>query len=230
MGFMMTDQTVPAGVTAVFGDALKRLWPHGNALVPGLIEGIVAAAPVVFPKYGAASALVICHAMAQFSEESGAGEEMQENMNYSAARLLEVFPTHFNHSQAINMAHQPRLIADQAYGSRMGNHPGTDDGWILRGQGLSQVTGRDGFAALAKRTGLDVIGHPEMLIAPATALECGLADFVLCGCLPYALRDNILGVSAMLNCGHYVSNPADINGYSMRKNWLSLWKHAMGVG
>jgi putative chitinase len=206
-----------------------RLWPHGDAKAPGLLEGIIASAPAVFAKYGATSNLVICHAMAQFSEECGCGSELQENMNYSAARLLEVFPTHFNHSQAIHMAHQPRLIADQAYGSRMGNRPGTDDGWNYRGQGLSQVTGRDGYAALAKRSGLDVISHPELLISPATALECGVADFVMCGCLPYAQRDNLIGVSSMLNVGHLVSDPSKINGYSMRKNWLSLWKHAMGV-
>ena len=172
----------------------------------------------------------MCHAMAQFSEESGCGSEMQENMNYSAGRLLEVFPRHFNHSQAIELQHQPRLIADQAYDGRDGNRPGTDDGWNYRGQGLSQVTGRDNYTALAKKTGLDVLGHPELLWHPETALECGVADFVLCGCLPYAIRDSLLGVSAMLNCGHFVSNPAEINGYSMRRNWLSLWKHAMGVG
>jgi putative chitinase len=168
--------------------------------------------------------------MAQFSEETGAGIDMQENMNYSAARLLEVFPTHFTHDQAIALQHNPRLISDQAYGSRMGNHPGTDDGWNFRGQGLSQVTGRDGYAALAKKSGLDVLNHPEYLISPDHALECGVADFVMCGCLPYALKDNLVGVSSMLNVGHYVSNPAKINGYAMRKNWLSLWKHALNVG
>jgi putative chitinase len=106
---------------------------------------------------------------------------------------------------------------------------GSDDGWNFRGQGLSQVTGRDGYVVLAKKTGLDVIGHPEFLISPEHALECGVADFVVCGCLPFAMRDSLLGVSSMLNCGHLVSDPAQINGYSMHRNWLSLWKHAMGV-
>ena len=222
---------VPASAPAMpkFAAALKSLWPHGDAKVPGLIEGMIASAPAVFPKYGLTSDLTICHAMAQFSEECGCGSEMAENMNYSAARLLEVFPTHFNHAQAIAMAHQPRLIADQAYNGRMGNRPGTDDGWNFRGQGLSQPTGRDEIISLSKRINLDLLGHPELLIASATALECGVADFVLCGCLPYAQRDSLLGVSAMLNCGHMVSNPDAINGYSMRRNWLSLWKHAMGV-
>lgn len=214
---------------ASFGAALTRLWPHGDAKIPGLVAGMIAAAPVVFPKYAITSDLVICHAMAQFSEECGCGSEMQENMNYSAGRLLAVFPTHFNHDQAIALQHQPRLIADQAYNGRMGNRLGTDDGWNFRGQGFSQLTGRDNYVALAKKTGLDVISHPEMLREPATALECAVADFVLCGCLPYALRDSLIGVSSLLNCGHFVADPNHINGYAMRRNWLSLWKHAMGV-
>lgn len=208
---------------------LKQLWPHGDSVVAGLIEGIAASAPVVFPKYGLINDLTIAHAMAQFSEESGTGTEMMENMNYSAARLLQVFPSHFTYAQAISMQHNPRLIADQAYGSRMGNHAGTDDGWNFRGQGLSQVTGRSGFAALAAKTGLDLLNHPELIRDPAHALECGVADFVLCGCLPYALKDDLIGVSSVLNVGHYVNDPAKINGYSMRKSWLGLWKHALGL-
>jgi putative chitinase len=212
-----------------FSAAFKKLWPHADKYIPGLTDGIIASAPIVFPKYGLTTDLTICHALAQFSEETGCGAEMQENMNYSAGRLLQVFPTHFTTSQAIEMQHNPRAIADQAYGSRMGNHPGTDDGWNFRGQGLSQVTGREGYAALAVKTGMDLLDHPELIIAPATTLECGIADFVLCGCLPYAEKDSLIGVSSMLNVGHFVSNPNQINGYSMRKNWLALWKNEMQV-
>ena len=212
-----------------FSLSLKRLWPHGDIKVPGLVAGIISSVPNVFQKYNITSNLVVCHMFAQFSEECGAGYDMQENMNYSAARLLQVFPSHFSYGQAASLAHNPRLIADKAYGGRMGNRVGTDDGWNFRGQGLSQVTGRNGYAALAKKSGLDIVNHPELIIAPATALECGVADFILCGCLPYAEKDDLIGVSSMLNVGHYDQNPNHINGYSMRKNWLALWKHALGV-
>lgn len=228
----MTDAS-PAAMPAalsIFADALKKLWPHGDARVPGLVAGIIAAAPTVFPKYGLISKLAIAHAMAQFSEECGAGTEMQENMNYSAARLLEVFPSHFTHAQAIAMQHQPRLIADQAYGGRNGNRPApSDDGWNCRGQGLSQLTGAGNYKALQKKFGLQVYDHPEILLDPKYALECGVGDFVMCGCLTYAERDNLVGVSSMLNCGHYVSDPAKINGFGLRHQWLALWKHAMGI-
>lgn len=217
-------------ISAKFADAFTKLWPHSDITIKGLGAGIIAAAPEVFPKYGWDSDLLIAHAMAQFSEETDCGREMQEDMNYSAGRLLQVFPTHFNHAQAIEMQHNPRAIADQAYGGRMGNaHPPSDDGWNFRGQGLSQVTGREGYAALAEKTGLDLLNHPEIIIAPATALECGVADLTLCGCLRYAQDDSLVGVSSMLNVGRYTSNPNMINGYSMRRNWLALWKHALGV-
>ena len=211
-------------------DMLRQLWPHGDTTVPGLIEGIAVAAPTVFPKYGLTSDLTIAHALAQFSEETGGGVELQENMNYSAARLLQVFPSHFTPAQALLYQHNPRQIADHAYGGRMGNAPPpSDDGWNFRGQGLSQVTGKDGYASLAHRTGLDLLNHPEYLISPEHALECAVGDFVLCGCLPYAVKDSLLGVSSMLNVGHFTSNTNLINGYSMRANWLRLWKHTLGV-
>lgn len=209
---------------------LQKLWPHGNAQVAGLIEGVTESAPVVFPKYGLTNDLAIAHAMAQFSEECGAGGEMMENMNYSAARLLQVFPAHFTHYQAIMFQHNPKQIADHAYGGRMGNAPPpSDDGWNFRGQGFSQLTGRNNYTALSKKIGLDLIGHPELIRDPDHALECGVGDFVLCGCLPYALKDDLVGVSSMLNVGHYVSNSTQINGFSMRKNWLALWKHVFGI-
>src|SRR5690348_9622634 len=222
---------LPASTPAMpkFANALMRLWPHGDSVVPGLRAGTIATAPAVFAKYHAASDLVIAHAMAQFSEECGCGTEMMENMNYSAARLLQVFPTHFSHDQAISMAHNPRLIADQAYGGRMGNRAGTDDGWNFRGQGFSQLTGRSNYIALARVTGLDLINEPELIRDPQHALECGVGDFVMCGCLPYALKDDLVGVSSMLNVGHYTSNVHAINGYALREHWLSLWKHALGV-
>ena len=33
-----------------FADALIKLWPHADSHVPGLIEGMIASAPTVFPK------------------------------------------------------------------------------------------------------------------------------------------------------------------------------------
>lgn len=213
-----------------FETAFKALWPHSDITIKGLGAGILAAAPTVFPKYAWDSDLLVSHAMAQFSEETDCGREMQENMNYSAARLLQVFPTHFTHDQAMAYQHNPRQVADHAYGGRMGNAPPpSDDGWNCRGQGLSQLTGASNYKELQKRTSIPVYDKPAILLDPAFALEIGLADLNMCGCLQYAQKDNLLGVSSMLNVGHYVGDPHKINGFGLRQHWLGLWKHAMGV-
>src|SRR5215472_15376163 len=163
-----------------FATALKKLWPHGDQHVPGLIAATIAAAPTVFPKYGLDSALVVAHAMGQFSEECGAGLEMVENMNYSAQRLLEEFPRHFTGTMAARYAHNPRMIADVAYGGRMGNKPPpSDDGWNFRGRGFSQVTGREGYQKLqdalaAHGLDIDIMSNPDLVNDPAHVLELGV--------------------------------------------------------
>ncbi len=201
---------------------MQRHWPHGDQHVPGLIEGIVKAAPAVFPKYGLDTPLTVAHAMAQFSHECGAGLEMVENLNYSAQGLMNTWPSRFGPARAADYAHNPQRIADTVYGGRMGNAPPpSDDGWSYIGRGLSQCTGKEGYAKLAAKTGLDVIGHPELLSDPAHALECGVADFVLCGCLPFAERGDLLNVTKHLNGGTI--------GLAERATWTAQWKRALGV-
>lgn len=198
---------------------MQALWPRGDAKVPGLMSGIVAAGPAVFPKYGLASDLTVAHAMAQFSHECGAGSAMEENLNYSAQGLIATWPSRFNQAKAEKFAHQPQLIANEVYNGRMGNRPGSDDGWNFRGRGASQVTGREGYERLSKRTGLDLMQHPEQVTDPAHFLECAVADFVLCGCLPFAEQDDVKGVTYHLNGGYI--------GLDQRTAWLARWKAAL---
>ncbi len=206
---------------------MKSLWPHGDQHIPGLIEGIVAAAPAVFSKYGLTTGLLVAHAMAQFSEECGQGLEMTENMNYSATGLLTTFPTHFTPEMAARCAHNPQMIAQIAYGGRMGNAaPPSTEGWDFRGAGLSQLTGRNNYAALnaflaRQNAGIDIVHRPALIVDPASTLECGVADFILCGCLPFAKKDDVAGVTHKLNGGQ--------NGIAERQRQLVFWKTALGV-
>lgn len=206
-------------------------WPQGNQHIPGLIEGIVASAPAVIERYelakGGKLALVLAHAMGQFSEECGCGLEMIESLNYTAQRLREIFPTHFTPAMAQRWAHNERMIGEIAYGGRMGNAgaPSTD-GFDFRGAGLSQVTGREGFAKLQKAldeksAGFSILDNPELIVDPAHTFECGIADWLTCGCLLHAERDDILGETKALNGG--------TNGLGERKRQIALWKRELEV-
>ena len=211
-----------SGAAGLTIEMMRRRWPNGDQHIPGLIEGIVAAAPIVFPKYGVNSPLAIAHFMAQASEECGQGLEMMENMNYSAEGLLRIFPLHFTSEMAQRFAHNPRMIADIAYGGRMGNAPPpSDDGFRFRGAGMSQVTGREGYAKLQAflkehDADFDILQDPGLIVDPAHTLESGVADWILCGCLQHAERDDLIGETRALNGG--------LNGLDERRRQLALWK------
>jgi putative chitinase len=202
-------------------DTLQQMWSNGDSKIPGLIDAMAQVAPDVFPKYGLDSDLLIAHAMAQFSHECDAGQHVEENLNYSAERLLQVFPTHFTPEVAAGCVGNPRKIADQAYNGRMGNRPGTDDGYNFRGRGAIQVTGRYGYETLGQKVGLDLLTHPELVNDQMHFLECAVAKFVQLGCLPYAKNDDVKKVTEKVNGGD--------NGLAERTDWLRKWKASLGI-
>jgi putative chitinase len=218
--------TAPAAMKLTI-EIMRRRWPHGDQHIAELMEGIVASSEAVFSKYGLLSALVVAHAMGQFSEECGQGLEMLENLNYTATRLRQVFPTHFTPSMAARYAHNPKMIGEIAYGGRMGNHPPpSTDGYDFRGAGLSQVTGREGVTKLQAfldkhDAGFNVVDNPELIVDPEHTLECGVADYIVCGCLPHAQQDDTVRETRALNGG--------LNGLAERRRQIALWKHDLGV-
>lgn len=204
-----------------FINTLYNLWPDGDKKVPGLRDGIAASAPAVFAKYGPIdSPLLVAHVMAQISHECGAGRDVVENMNYTAKRMTQVWPSRFpTLASAAPFSGNPRALANKVYNGRMGNRPGTDDGYNFRGRGGSQTTGREGYERVARATGIDVVNHPEYLVDPKYFLECAVSDFINCGCLPHAKRDDILNVTKRLNGGTV--------GLDDRRVWLAKWKRAL---
>jgi len=205
-----------------FINILYNLWPNGDERIKGLRDGIYASSEYVFKKYGIDSPLLIAHVMAQISHECGAGHDVIENLNYSAPRMMKVWPSRFpTIDSAIPYAHNPQKLANKVYNGRMGNKIGSDDGWNFRGRGGSQTTGRDGYERVKKQTGLDVVGNPDILITPEYFLDCAVSDFVNCGCLPFAKKDDIFNVTKKLNGGTI--------GLAERRVWLARWKKSLGV-
>src|SRR5450759_1825830 len=98
--------------------------------------------------------------MAQISHECGAGHDVVENLNYTASRMMQVWPSRFpTTASAEPYAGNPKALADRVYDGRMGNTAGSDDGWNFRGRGASQTTGREGYVLLARATKLDLLNN-----------------------------------------------------------------------
>lgn len=203
-----------------FINVLYNLWPNGDSHITGLRDGMAKSAETAFAKYGVSSMLILAHFMAQVSLECGAGEEVIENLSYSANRMTQVWPSRFpTIASAAPYAHNPQALANKVYGTRMGNRPGTSDGWDYRGRGATQTTGHDGYSQLGQHMELDLLGTPDLVNDPSLFLECGLADFTICGCMPYARADNIVMVTKRLNGGE-----TDLD---QRRQWLTKWKQAL---
>jgi len=94
----------------------------------------------------------------QCAHESGGFKVMQENLNYRAERLCQVWPARFPNLAAANeCARNPERLANRVYASRMGNgDEASGDGWRFRGRGLIQLTGRSNYQRFANSLGCTV--------------------------------------------------------------------------
>lgn len=164
------------------------------------------------------------HFFAQLDHESGLVPK-RENMNYSAARLLQIFPKYFNSVSANQYAGKPQLIANRVYANRMGNgNEASGDGYKNRGAGLMQHTGANEFKVLTARTGIDYASDPNKLLNMADALIAAIDYWNRLGLSNYADKDDLDSISDLINIGRRTSKIGDANGYADRKNKLAKYK------
>ena len=109
--------------------------------------------------------------MGQLEVESGGFNRMHESFNYSASRLLEVFPGRNGIdtlAKAQGVTRQgPEAVANAIYGGEWGSagplgntEPG--DGWRFHGRGYVQLTGRFNYTRDGRELGLDLVGNPDL--------------------------------------------------------------------
>lgn len=117
------------------------------------------AALEIFPEYEINTPQRVAGFFAQCGHESMNFRVLEENLNYTAEALNQVFPKYFSKVSSKDFAKQPEKIANLVYGNRMGNvNPG--DGYLFRGRGIIQLTGRDNYTNFGKSLGLS----PEQVI------------------------------------------------------------------
>jgi putative chitinase len=202
---------------------LRRMWPHGDSHIPGLIKGIAQSSEAVLRKRNITTALQLAHIMAQLSLECGGGTEVVENLNYTTPRaMMTAWPRRFpTVSSTVAFLHNPRKLANNVYNGRMGNRPGTNDGYDFRGRGGSQTTGRSAYDKLGRASGHDLIGNPDLLNDPELFFDFAVADFIMCGCLPYCSPRPGLPLGDILGVTHHLNGGT--NGLAGRKEWFARW-------
>lgn len=109
------------------------------------------------PKYGITAGLPFQMFLSNVLQESGEFTHKEENMNYSASRLMIVWPSRFpTLASTQGFSKNPLALSNKVYGGRMGNTE-PNDGYIFRGSAFIGITGREMYAKYAKYIGVDIL-------------------------------------------------------------------------
>ena len=151
--------------------------------------------------------------LAQLGHESNGLTHKEENLNYSATRLMEIWPSRFpTLAIAQKYDRDPEKLANFVYGGRMGNvDPG--DGYKYRGRGYIQLTGRETYREIGKVAGLDLESSPELAAKPENAIRIACAFWTWKKINPSCDVGDFTAVTKRINGG--------TNGLSDRLEWLS---------
>ena len=158
--------------------------------------------------------------LAQVGHESGGLTLLEENLNYSAEGLANVWPKRYAKrlqnglyaknsvgrclptDLAIKIARKPILIASWTYADRMGNGSvESQEGWKYRGRGILQITGKSNYVNLTLNTGIDFVSNPDLLKEPAYALISACFFWKNNNLNRFADKKDVLSLSKAINGG-----------------------------
>lgn len=154
-------------MTDLITRAISATSPHADAATwSAALAPFMAASGITTPRRAAAF-------VGQVTWESTRFTQIEENLNYSAERLCQVWPSRFHDpASSAPFAHNPEAVANFSYCNRMGNGPiDSGDGYRFRGAGLIQLTGRDNQTRFAKAIGRDPATIGDYLRTPKGAAQ-----------------------------------------------------------
>jgi putative chitinase len=156
----------------------------------------------LLPKYEINTFDRITQFLAQVIHESNGFTRLEENLNYKAQRLCEVWSTRFSKVTAERACGKPEIIANIAYSNRMGNgDPSSGDGFKYRGRGLIQLTGKRNYVNMSEMMGNTVDDLVNSLSTPRMALESACAFWKHNGCNELADKRKLTAITKIINGG-----------------------------
>tara|TARA_R110000744_G_scaffold131893_2_gene240113 strand:- start:237 stop:1088 length:852 start_codon:yes stop_codon:yes gene_type:complete len=137
------------------------------------------AAVPMFEKYEINTSNRIAGFMAQCAHESLDFTRLVENLNYSEKALNSVFGRYFGKGKrdAKEYARNQEKIANYVYQDEFRSKRGAlgnvnaGDGWLFRGRGIKQLTGRNNYTQFANTVDLTAEEAAEYVSTPTGAIE-----------------------------------------------------------
>jgi len=157
---------------------------------------------------GITDKLELAHIFAQCSHESAGFTIFNENLNYSAKALCDLFPKYFNSESANlcgrtdkNKANQ-EMIANTIYGNRMGNTQ--NEGYKYRGRGVIQITGKNNYNTFSKWLNKEeILNNPDVVSTDAYKYLTAIWFWKTNNLKQYALQDDISTITRKINGGTF---------------------------
>jgi len=135
-----------------------------GGLTGKLPAAVIAQIPDTAKEFGITTNLRLAHFLAQCALESTGFTATVENLNYSAQRLVQVFPKYFRGVDPNAYARNPEKIGSRVYANRMGNgDEASGDGFKFRGRGYIQLTGKNNYTSFSKFVGEDCVANPDLV-------------------------------------------------------------------
>ena len=185
---------------------------HLAALIPGnkKVDFWYNAICEILPKYDITTPRRVAHFISQCAHESNNFNSLEENLNYSEKSLLAVFGRYFGAGKrnAAEYARNPEKIANYVYQDEfrskqgaMGNvNPG--DGWLFRGRGLKQLTGRENYTNFGKSISMTAEQAAEYVATEKGAIESAAWFWNNKKLNPIADTDDVTKMTKIINGGN----------------------------
>ena len=163
----------------------------------------------LLPKYGITTERRVAHFLSQCAHESGGFKRLEENLNYSAKALRAVFGRYFGNSpkrDADEYHRKPEMIANYVYMDeyrkyKMGN-VNEGDGWLFRGRGLKQLTGRHNYTKFGESIDMSAEEAAEYVATPSGAIESACWFWDTNNLNDIADTDNVVKMTKKINGGN----------------------------
>lgn len=157
-----------------------------------------------------------------------------ESMNYSVEGLINGFGRHRisiadakKFGRTSTQKANQKEIANILYGGEWGRinlgNTQPNDGWLLRGAGIYQITGRANFQKLSDDTGIDFINHPELILEEANSMIAAIWFWNSRKLNKYADKDDVTSISKIINLGS-VKSKGTPKHLVERKRWVEIFK------
>lgn len=185
-------------MTTFSKELIRKIAPRGRSSITGPLPALL---NKHLPNYGITTPKRVALFLANILTETGGFRALEENLNYSAKRLTQVWPSRFRSiRRAQNYARNPEALANKVY-NRYGNKGRPGFGWKYRGRGFMQTTFVDNYQDVKRVTGIDVVSNPDLLTDPEMALIAACIYWQTSGCNELADGTQITKARRVINGG-----------------------------